>query len=83
MVQITFRDQWVVGIGDEAGETSMDRAAEAPVHRYSWGVVGDALPVVKLPTHGNHTTAHILAAFLTHKAGVDAWERNKSVNTVE
>lgn len=49
----------------------MDGAAEASVHGCGRGEVGDALPVIKLPAHGNHTAPHILAALLTDEAGVD------------
>lgn len=73
----TFRDGRAVGIGDEAGETDVDGAAEASVHRCSWGVVGDTLAVVKLPTHWDHTAPHIFTALFTYKAGVDAWRKNK------
>lgn len=69
---MTFRDGRAVGVGDKAGETDMDGAAEASVHRRGWGVVGDTLPVVKLPTHRNHTTPHVLTALLTDEARVDA-----------
>lgn len=68
----TFRDGRAVGIGNEAGETDVDRAAEASVHRCSGGVAGDTLPVVKLPTHRDHTASYILAALFTYKAGMDA-----------
>lgn len=68
----TFRDVGAVGVGDEAGETDMDGAAESSVHRCRRGEVGDTLPVVKLPTYRNHTAPHILTAFFTYEAGVDA-----------
>lgn len=70
---MTFRDGRAVGVGDEAGEADVDGAAEASVHRRRRGEVGDALAVVELPTHGNHTATHVLTALCTHKAGVDAW----------
>lgn len=49
----------------------MDGAAETSVHRYGRGEGGDALAVVKLPTHRNHAAPHILTALFTHEAGVD------------
>lgn len=49
----------------------MDRAAETSAHGRSRSKVSDALSVVKLPTHRNHTAPHILTALFTHKAGVD------------
>lgn len=69
----TFRDGRAVGIGDEAGETDVDRAAEASVHRCSRGVVGDTLPMIKFATHRNHTASYILTALFTYKTGMDAW----------
>ena len=68
----TFRDGGAVGVGDEAGETDVDRAAEASVNRCGRGKAGNTLSVVKLPTHRNHTAPYILTALFTHKAGVDA-----------
>lgn len=49
----------------------MDRAAETSIHGRRRTEVSDALPVVELPAHGNHTAAHVLTALLTHKAGVN------------
>lgn len=69
----TFRDGRAVGVGDETGETDVDGAAEASVHRCGRGEVGDTLAVIKLPTHRNHTAPHVLTALFTYKAGVDAW----------
>lgn len=69
--QSTFGDGGTVGIGDEAGETDVYRAAEASVYRCSRCEAGNTLTVVKLPTHRNHTAPHILTALLTHKAGMD------------
>lgn len=57
----------------------MDGAAETSVDGGGWGVVCDALSVVKLPTHRNHAAAHVLASLLTHKAGVDACRSEGSV----
>lgn len=68
--RFTFRDGGAVGVGDEAGEANVDRAAEASVDGRSRSKVGDALAVVKLPTHRNHTAPHVLTALFTHKAGV-------------
>lgn len=75
---ITFRDVGAVGISNEAGEANVDGTAETSVHRYGRGVVGDALAVIKLPTHRDHAAPHILTALFTHKAGVDAWTQEKS-----
>lgn len=75
----TFGDGGAVGIGDEAGETHVDRAAEATVHGHRGSEVSDAFPVVELPTDGNHAAPHILAALFTHKAGVDAWEKDNKL----
>lgn len=61
----------------------MDRAAETSVHGRSRSKVSDALAVVKLPTHRNHTAPHILAALFTHKAGVDASKEKNSVNHLQ
>lgn len=69
----TFRDGRAVGVGDEAGETDVDGAAEASIHRCSGGVAGDTLPMVKLTTHRDHTAAYVLTALFTYKAGMDAW----------
>ena len=68
----TFSDVGAVGVGDEAGETDVDGAAESSVHRCRRGEVGDTLPVVKLPAYRNHTAPHILTALFTYEAGVDA-----------
>lgn len=69
---LTFRDGGAVGIGNEAGETHMDRAAEASIHSDRRSKVSDTFPVVKLPTDWNHAATHILTALFTHKTGVDA-----------
>lgn len=71
----TFGDGGAVGVGDEAGETHVDGAAEASVHSHRGSKVSDAFPVVELPADGNHAAPHILAALFTHKTGVDAWKR--------
>lgn len=71
--RFTFRDGRAVGVADEAGETDVDGAAEASAHGRGWGEAGDALAVVKLPAHGNHAAAHVLAALFTYEASVDAW----------
>ena len=73
----TFRDGRAVRVGDEAGETHVDGAAEASGHGRGRGEAGDTLPVVELPTHGDHAAPHVLTALFTYEAGVDAWERNK------
>lgn len=71
----TFRDGGAVGIGNEAGETHVDGAAEASIHSNRRGEVGDTFPVVELPTDWNHAAPNILAALFTHKTGVDTYKR--------
>lgn len=73
----TFGDGRAAGIGDEARETDVDGAAEASAHRCRRRVAGDTFAVIELPTDGDHTAADVLAALLTHKAGVDTWRRRQ------
>lgn len=75
----TFGDGGAVGVGDEAGETHVDGAAEAAVHGNRGSKVGDAFPVVELPTDGNHAAPHIVAALFTHKTRVDAWKKESII----
>lgn len=79
----TFGDGGAVGIGDEAGETHVDGAAEASVHGNRRSKVGDTFPVVELPADGNHAAADILAALFTHKAGVDTWKKKMNYPPLE
>lgn len=60
-----------MGVGNEAGEADVDRAAETSIDGRRRTEVSNALPMVKLPTHRNHAAPHILTALLTHKAGVN------------
>ena len=57
----------------------MQRATEAPVEtqRRRGPPVSDALPVVELPTGGDHAAPHVLPRLPAHEAAVDACERNK------
>lgn len=71
---VTFTEAGAAGVGDEAGEADVDGAAEASVNRSRGAEGGDALPVIKLPTNGDHTAPHVLTALFTDKAGVDSWK---------
>lgn len=76
---VTFGDGRAGGVGDEAGETDVDGAAEASADGSGRGVAGDTLAVVKLPTNRDHAAADIFPALLTHKTGVDACRDKREV----
>lgn len=51
----------VCGVGDVAGQTDMERAAEAAVLLGRGGEFHYTLHVVELPTHRDHTASNVLA----------------------
>lgn len=70
-LELTFQ-VIVVGVGDVAGQTHMQRAAEALVVRLRGREGQNTVGVVELPTQRNHAALHPATRLLAHKAVVDA-----------
>lgn len=67
-------------VGDVAGQTNMQRAAEAFVMRLGCRVGQYTVGMVKFPTQWYHAAFHSITGLLTYKAYVDTWKeanRNK------
>lgn len=62
----------VEGVGDVAGQTDVQRAAEAFVVRLRGREGLNTVGVVELPTQRYHATFHAVARRLAHKTVVDA-----------
>lgn len=77
-VQLTLGAGGVCGVGDVAGQTDMEGAAEASVMLGRGGEFQDTLHVVELSTHRDHTAPDFLTGFLTHEACVQALEREET-----
>lgn len=72
----TFRAD-VERVGDVAGQTHMQRAAEALV-MWLCGWEGQyTVGVVELPTQWYHAALYPITRLLTHKACVDTWKKQK------
>ena len=67
----TFGPGRVAGVGQEAGQADVERAAEAAVDGRGGGVAGGALAVVELAARGDHAAPRLPAAFPAHEAGVE------------
>lgn len=76
----TFRAH-VERVGDVAGQTHMQRAAETLV-MWLCGWEGQyTVGVIKLPTQRDHAALHPVTRLLTHEARVDAWKKQKTSQT--
>lgn len=67
----TFGDRGVDRVSDEAGQTDVEGAAEAPVQGGNESVIGDTPSMVELPTRWDHTAPHVLPGLFTRKTGMD------------
>lgn len=70
-VVLTFRTADVEWVGDVAGQTNMQRAAETFVMRLGCRVGQYTVGVVELPAQWYHAALHPITRLLTYKACVD------------
>lgn len=70
-LELTFRAADVERVGDVAGQTHVQRAAEAFVVRLCGRVRQYTVGVVELPTQWNHAALYPITRLLTHEARVD------------
>lgn len=76
-LHLTLGAGGVCRVGDVAGQTDVERAAEASVLLGRGGELQYALHVVELSTHRDHAAPDVLAWFLAHKTCVYALEREE------
>lgn len=74
-VELTFRATDVERVGDVAGQTHVQRAAEAFVMWLGRWVHQYAVCVVELPTQWYDAALYPIIRLLTHKACVDTWKQ--------
>lgn len=80
--ELTFRATDVERVGDVAGQTHMQRAAEGFVVLLGGRVRHYAVCVVELPTQCYHAALYFIIRLLTHKAGVDTWKGKKTITNI-
>lgn len=73
----TFGDTRVGGVGDVAGQTDVEGAAEAAVLSDGGGMFQYAFHVIKLPTHRDHTPPDLLVRLFTHKTCVHTYRKER------
>lgn len=67
----------VEGVADVAGQTHVQRAAEALVVRLRGREGLNTVGVVELPAQRYHAALHPVTRRLAHETVVDAWKRKK------